>query len=155
VGRIAMLADPQGAPFYVMRGAVENGTSLAFAFDKPRPGHCAWNELATSDPKAALKFYGGQFGWVKDGEMDMGPAGAYEFLRHGFMFGAVTPYMGEGGSPLWTYYFRVPDIDVAVDKIATGGGKVWHGPMEIPGGDFVINGVDPQDAYFALVGGRS
>lgn len=31
VGRIAMVADPQGIPFYIMRGAVEGGTSTALS----------------------------------------------------------------------------------------------------------------------------
>src|SRR3546814_12168106 len=44
VGRIAMVADPHGAPFYVMKPH-GTGKSLAFADDYPRPGHWAWNEL--------------------------------------------------------------------------------------------------------------
>lgn len=46
VGRLAMVADPQGAPFYIMSGGVESGTSAAFG---PMPrGHCSWNELTTN-----------------------------------------------------------------------------------------------------------
>ena len=71
VGRIAMVTDPQGAPFYIMRPSGE-GESMAFAYDQPRVGHCAWNELITSDQAAAWHFYGVRFGWVKDGDMDMG-----------------------------------------------------------------------------------
>ena len=54
VGRLAMLADPQGAMFYVMRGAVD-GTSTSFAPTKA--GHCHWNELSSTDPAAAFDFY--------------------------------------------------------------------------------------------------
>src|SRR3546814_3076956 len=36
VGRIAMVADPHGAPFYVMKPQ-GTGKSLAFADDYPRP----------------------------------------------------------------------------------------------------------------------
>jgi predicted enzyme related to lactoylglutathione lyase len=54
----------------------------------------------------------------------------------------------------WTYYFRVPDIDAAADLIKAKGGGLLHEPMEIPGGEFVINGQDPQGAYFAVVGAR-
>jgi len=32
---------------------------------------------------------------------------------------------------------------------------VLNGPMEVPGGDWVINGMDPQGAALALVGARS
>jgi uncharacterized protein len=163
VGRMAMVADPQGAAFYVMKGNSDD-ESLAFSYDKPRPGHCAWNELATSDVEAAKHFYGQRFGWVKDGEMDMGPMGAYEFLRHTGrsdgsvmgqgVLGAVMPKMPEMPVSAWTYYFRVPDIDAAVSHIEANGGTVTVAPMEIPGGDYSMNAIDPQGAHFALVGAR-
>lgn len=153
VGRIAFVADLQGAPFYIMRG-LSTEPSRAFAFDKPRVGHCAWNELSTTDPAAALQFYSDHFGWVKEGELDMCEMGAYEFLRHSGVFGALMRKPVEMPISLWTYYFRVADIDVAVAKVAAGGGQLLFGPDEIPGGDFVIKGFDPSGALFALVGAR-
>lgn len=153
VGRIAMVTDPQGTPFYVMRG-FSDGTSLAFAADKPRVGHCAWNELVTSDPDAAKAFYFEAFGWRKDGEMDMGPMGHYEFIRGNGLIGAIMPKPADMPRPLWHYYFRCADIDNAVTAIADNGGTILHGPDEIPGGDFIVKGFDPQGALFALVGAR-
>ena len=154
VGRIAMVTDPQGTPFYVMRG-LSDRTSLAFASDKPRVGHCAWNELVTSDPEAAKAFYCREFGWAKDGEMDMGPMGSYEFIRHNGVIGAIMPKPEEQPVPMWHYYFRCADIGVARRAITDNGGQVLHGPDEIPGGDFIVKGVDPQGALFALVGSKS
>jgi predicted enzyme related to lactoylglutathione lyase len=159
VGRIAMVADPQGAPFYIMRpippADQPDATSLAFAYDKPRPGHCAWNELATPDQPGAWRFYGEHFGWEKEGEMDMGPMGTYEFVCHGGVIGAFTPCSSDPQQQGWSYYFRVPDIDSAITRIATAGGELLHGPHEIPGGDFIVHGRDPQGAAFALVGARA
>lgn len=166
VGRMAFVADPQGALFYVMKGSVEGGESLSFSYDKPRIGHCAWNELATSDAAAALPFYTQRFGWVKDGEMDMGPMGKYEFLRHvgrapegsppgSGMIGAIYPKMPEDPNAHWLFYFRVPNIDAALAHIEANGGKLHQPPTEIPGGDFSLIGVDPQGAYFGLVGSRT
>lgn len=152
-GRIAMVADPQGAPFYVMKPQGQ-GKSLAFADDCPRVGHCAWNELMTSDQSAAWGFYGDLFGWRQDGEMDMGPMGKYQFIRHGAVLGAIMPASPEMGPPHWNQYFRVEDIDKAGAAIEAGGGQVVNGPMEIPGGDFSLNAVDPQGALFGLVGSR-
>ena len=164
VGRMAFVADPQGAMFYVMKRASDE-ESHAFSYDKPRPGHCAWNELSTTDVEAAKHFYGQRFGWVKDGNLDMGPMGKYEFLRHAGrsdgsvmgqgMIGAVMPKMPQMPVCAWTYYFRVPDIDAAVAHIKGNGGAVTKEPMEIPGGDFSMNAIDPQGAHFALVGSRS
>ncbi len=175
IGRFAMLSDPQGAAFYVMKPTPPandpDKASNAFSYDRPLDGHCAWNELATSDPAAALHFYGQRFGWVKDGEMDMGPMGSYEFIRHAGpsdhagnasdgaamgqgMLGAVMPKPPHVPVSGWTFYFRVADIDVAAAAVTTHGGQVLHGPIEVPGGDFSLNGIDPQGAAFALLGKR-
>jgi len=167
-GRFAMVADPQGAVFYVMTPkpppGQEGKESLAFSYERKRIGHCAWNELMTSDPAAARSFYSQLFGWVKDGEMEMGPLGKYEFLSHASrrsaarmgsgMLGAVMPMMPDAPGPAWSHYFRVADIDAAKAAIEDNGGRVLNGPNEIPGGDFSMNGVDPQGAVFALVGAR-
>ncbi|MBU2955522.1 VOC family protein [Marinobacter sp. F3R08] len=153
VGRIAMVTDPQGTPFYIMR-SLSDETSLAFAADKPRIGHCAWNELVTTDPEAAKAFYFREFSWSKDGELDMGPMGRYEFIRHNGVIGAIMRKPEDMPLPMWQYYFRCADIDLACKRIIDNGGELLRGPDEIPGGDFTINGIDPQGALFALVGTR-
>lgn len=163
VGRIGFVADPQGAPFYVMKPRPPEGThagsSQAFSAYQPAEGHCAWNELVSADPDAAKKWYGKLFGFVKDGGMDMGPEhGEYEFLRNGgqdFAFGAVMRKPAGMPSSIWVYYFRVGNIDEAVTYIRDKGGQVTNGPMEIPGGDYVLNAIDPQGAMFAIIGKRS
>ena len=169
VGRMAMVADPQGAPFYIMKPTPPadqpDAESHAFSYDHPRIGHCAWNELATSDVEGAKHFYGQRFGWVKDGEMDMGPMGAYEFLRHTGrsdgsvmgqgMLGAVMPKMPGMPVSAWTYYFRVSDIDAGVTHIEAGGGQIVQPSVEIPGGDYSLVASDPQGAHFGLVGARN
>ena len=42
-------------------------------------------------------------------------------------------------------------IDAAAARIAAAGGKVVNGPMEVPGGSWIVNALDPQGALFALV----
>jgi uncharacterized protein len=161
VGRSAFVADPQGVMFYIMKPTPPtdnpDAQSTSFAADTPMVGHCAWNELSTTDPEAAKAFYGAQFGWVQEGEMDMGPLGKYEFWWDGakrFMLGAVMPKMAEMPVPFWTYYFRVPDIDAACSAISASGGSVIQEPIEIPGGDYSLVAADPQGAAFGLVGAR-
>ncbi|MGL5839997.1 MAG: VOC family protein [Sphingorhabdus sp.] len=162
VGRMAMVADPQGAPFYIMRPTPPahnpDGYSKAFAATEPKVGHCAWNELSTDDPEAAKTFYGAQFGWTKDGEMDMGPMGKYEFLKASddrFTLGAVMPKMPEMPVSMWSFYFRVPDIDKAAETVKANGGSILQEPIEIPGGEFSLVAMDPQSAVFGLVGPRT
>ena len=62
VGRFALLADPQGAPFYIMRGAGDATSGVFAGGENARQGHVAWNELSTPDRQAALEFYGALFG---------------------------------------------------------------------------------------------
>lgn len=50
----------------------------------------------------------------------------------------------------WGFYFRVPDVHAAVERVKAGGGKVLNGPMEVPGGDWAVNCLDPQSAAFGL-----
>ncbi len=162
VGRVAFLADPQGAMFYVMQPAPQSDNpgaeSVSFAATEPMEGHCAWNELASADPAAARAFYGAQFGWLPDGDMDMGELGKYEFWKvgdeRGHMLGAVMPLVPGMPMSAWTFYFRVPDIDVAAAYTKANGGTVLQEPTEIPGGEFAFSGSDPQGAVFGLVGPR-
>ena len=47
------------------------------------------------------------------------------------------------------------DIDAAVATTKAKGGFILQEPIEIPGGDFSMVGMDPQGAPFALVGART
>lgn len=153
VGRMAMMADPGGAPFYVMRGASDEDSG---AFARNTVGHCAWNELATDDPKGALDFYTTLFNWTDGGGMPMGDQGTYQFLNQpDGMIGAISPVLGDAPHPVWTYYFRVADIDKAAAQMAALGGKLLHGPHEVPGGDHIIIGLDAEGATCAFVGAKS
>lgn len=152
VGRFAMLADPQGVPFYVMRGSSE-GSSTSF---KPNAvGHCQWNELNTTDPAAALAFYTRGFGWLKGDVMPMGEMGDYQFINIGDqMIGAMMGQPPESPPPNWTFYFGVDDIDRAAQTVKAKGGTIHHGPSEIPGGEYIIIVDDPQGAMVGFVGPR-
>jgi predicted enzyme related to lactoylglutathione lyase len=152
-----MIADPQGAPIYLMDPLPPEGdpdaASDAFSVDQPQL--VRWNELATSDPDAALDFYIALFGWEQQGEMDMGEMGKYRFIQDDDVgIGAVMPRPPQMPASAWTYYIGVDDIDRAAAAISAGGGKIFNGPMEIPGGEFALNALDPQQASFGLVGPR-
>lgn len=157
VGRLAMVTDPQGAPFYLMDPLPPEGdpgaTSDVFSVDQPQ--HVRWNELSTSDQPAAIGFYKQHFGWDQEGGMDMGEMGTYAFVQNdGVGIGAIMPKMPEMPATMWTYYIGVDDIDRAAGAVTSGGGKILNGPMEIPGGEYALNAVDPQGASFGLVGPR-
>lgn len=153
-GRIAMVADAQGNPFYVMKPIppADKPEGESDVFSATAEQRVGWNELTTSDPAAARDFYGDLFGWTSEDFMPMGELGEYRFFAHsGTTIGAVCKPM-PGGSSGWRYYIRVPSISAAIDAVKGGGGTVSMGPHEVPGGDHIIIGNDPQGAEFALVG---
>jgi predicted enzyme related to lactoylglutathione lyase len=88
--------------------------------------------------------------------MDMGAMGAYQIFSIGGQ--AVGGMMNKPPMvpvPNWLYYINVADIDAAIDRVKTGGGQILNGPMQVPGGDWIIQGKDPQGAMFALVGRKT
>jgi len=148
VGRFAVLSDPQGAVFAIFtpqsQGPGHEGP--------PAQGEFSWHELATREQPAAFRFYEALFAWTKTSAMDMGPQGQYQMFGRndvelGGMFnkGNETP-----GPPAWTHYILVDDINRALEATKSGGGQVLVEPMEVPGGDWIFQALDPQGATFAV-----
>lgn len=149
VGRMAFVADPGGAPFYIMTGA-SDGDSDVFA--PGRPGHWSWNELWTDDAARAIDFYAAVFGWENRETMEMGPLGGYHFLDLGpTRLGALMRSPQPGDASRWIFYVDVPDLDAAITRVDAGGGRIDQGPHTVPGGSRIVVGTDPHGAVFALV----
>jgi predicted enzyme related to lactoylglutathione lyase len=149
VGRLQMLKDPQGASFYIIQPTPTEERPET----TPEIGDASWHELMTTDAPAALKFYSEIFGWQPSEALDMGPMGKYHMFNrpHGMIGGMMNkPPEMANVPPHWMIYFRVPDIDAAVERIKANGGQIVNGPMEVPGGDWVLNAVDLQGAAFSL-----
>ena len=51
----------------------------------------------------------------------------------------------------WLYYVNVDALDPAVERITARGGRIVNGPIEVPGGQWIVQALDPQEALFALV----
>ena len=54
VGRMQMMADPQGAAFYIYE---PDPSDAATPEGAPDIGEASWHELMTTDAPAAMKFY--------------------------------------------------------------------------------------------------
>jgi uncharacterized protein len=149
IGRMQMMKDPQGAAFYIYQPANTSQRPEG----PPEIGEGSWHELMTTDAPAAMKFYEEVFHWQPTEAMDMGPMGKYQMFNrpHGMIGGMMNkPPELANVPPNWQIYFRVPDINKAVEKIKANGGQIVNGPMEVPGGDWIVNALDPQGAPFAL-----
>lgn len=149
VGRMRTMRDPQGAAFSILQPYPEGTPSDR----QPETGEVSWHELYTTDAEAALKFYGELFGWQPTEALDMGPMGKYHMFARGVGFGGgmmnISKEMGQM-PPNWNFYVRVPDVHEAVERVKANGGQVLNGPMEVPGGDWAVNCMDPQGAAFGL-----
>jgi predicted enzyme related to lactoylglutathione lyase len=157
IGRFAVVADPHGAVFCLFSPAPgesgDSGGGSGAGVPPMTVGHIGWRELMAGDLDTEFAFYSGLFGWKKGDAMDMGPMGTYQlFDVDGLSIGGMmTKPAGMPAPPHWGYYFTVPEINAAADRVRAGGGAVVNGPMEVPGSAWVIQCTDPQGAYFALV----
>jgi predicted enzyme related to lactoylglutathione lyase/predicted 3-demethylubiquinone-9 3-methyltransferase (glyoxalase superfamily) len=151
VGRFAVAGDPYGAGFMLF----ERDAALEPAAVPPgSPGHVGWHELYASDLEGAFGFYSGLFGWTKAENVET-PFGLYQlFATGGSAIGGMMtkPPQAERGG--WLFYFNVDAIDAAVDRLKAAGGTLLQGPMQVPGGSFIVQGRDPQGALFALVANK-
>ena len=155
VGRMAMLADPQGAPFYLMKPTppADNPDAQSDVFDAKKPGHIRWNELETTDGPAATDFYKSLFDWGTDNSMPMGEHGDYRFIEQGGrQIGAINPMMPKDVPVSWLPYLGVSEIGAARDAAEAAGGTITQEPHDVPGGDFIFMAKDPAGAPVAFVG---
>ena len=148
VGSFAVLTDSQGAVFYLYRAAGE-----APGHDDPKgPGEVSWHELATNDQAAAFAFYEALFGWKKMDAVDVGgDASVYQIFGRGELaLGGMYNKKGQSCC-MWLLYFKVEDINAAVERVKAAGGTVQRGVTKIPDMcDLVAHCTDPQGAVFAL-----
>lgn len=151
-GRIAMLSDPGGAPFYVMDPRPTEGSGELPPIAPTAPGAFSWHELyAGQGQKAAFDFYSGLFGWESMHEMDMGPMGVYRlFGADGVQLGGMMDKPANIPASYWGFYTTVDGIDAAIERLKEKGGQVLNGPHQVPGGSFIVQALDPQGAAFAL-----
>lgn len=147
VGRFAVLQDPHGAVF----AAITLLTPPPASNTPPSIGDFSWHELATTDGAAAWRFYSRLFGWRNTESMDMGPMGTYQMFGHGggSVGGMFTKPKEAPGPAAWVPYIKVTDSKAVAARVAGLGGQVLNGPMEVPGGDWIVMGMDPQGAVFA------
>ena len=115
-------------------------------------GRVGWHELFANDQASAFDFYAALFGWEKKESMDMGEMGVYQTFGIGdTTLGGMMNKPPEVPVANWHYYFNAGNIDEAAERVKSAGGQIVNGPMEVPGGDFILMGIDPQGAFFALL----
>ena len=112
------------------------------------PGEFCWNELATTDWKAAKEFYGSLFGWRGE-EMPMGDGPPYVMLKSNEKTVAAL-YENRNIPSGWTPYVAVANADDAAKKAKSAGAKLLQEPFDVMDVGRMSNIQDPQGAKFAI-----
>ena len=141
VGRMAIIADPQGAYISVYEPHQEAPAS---------EGVFVWDELGTHDADGAQRFYEQVFGWTT---ADMGPDyGGYRIFNVGET--GIAGLMGVPDAsvpPHWQPYVAVDDVDRTVAKAQELGASVLAEPMDVPKVGRIAVLRDPQGATFGVI----
>jgi len=164
-GRMAVLADPEGAVFSVWQAREHRGARIV-----NEPGSLNFNVLNTRDPATAKRFYGAVFGWttldlgsgefwtlstygdyleeltpgIRERTAELGAAGFEDVVA------AITPVAGDdaGAPALWSVTFSTEDPDATAAKAVELGGTVLLAPTDAPYSRLTVVR-DPQGATFS------
>jgi predicted enzyme related to lactoylglutathione lyase len=143
VGRMAPIADPQGAvvSLFEPEGEVP-----------PTEGVFVWDELIANDVEAAKQFYGAVLGW-QTGEME-GAFGTYTMVKGagGADAGGIMGRPAEmpEGPAIWVVYLGTSDVDATVARAKELGGTVDREPFDVPTVGRLAFVTDPTGAAFGL-----
>jgi predicted enzyme related to lactoylglutathione lyase len=165
-GRMAVIADPEGAAFCVWQARQHRGAQIV-----NEPGSLNFNGLNTRDASGAKRFYGSVFGW-----QTLGAEGGFEMWTlpgYGDHLEEGDPEMrtriAEVGAPPgfedvvaslnpiaqdqpdvpahWGVTFAVDDADAVATKTEELGGTVVVAPFDAPWVRMTVI-TDPQGATF-------
>ena len=155
VGDMAMVTDPMGAPFYVMKPIppAHLPNAVSDVFHPEASQRVRWNELTTPDIERAKAFYTSHFGFAIKDSMSMGPMGDYWFIDENKQrVGGMMQKQPQNPSSGWLFYIGVDSVMAAHRASVAGGGRVMYEPHEVPGGGWVAVAADPQGAVFGITG---
>ncbi len=170
-GRMAMLADSEGASFGVWQAKGTKGAQLV-----NEPGTWNFSQLTTRDPDGAKAFYGAVFGWEAEA-VDLGDGGFTFFRLPGYgdylergdpdlrrrqaadsappgfedavawLVPMTDDQFPPDAPPRWDITFAVDDADAVAATAAELGGTVVVPPTDAPWVRMAVLS-DPQGATF-------
>ena len=164
-GRMAVVADPEGAVFCVWQPRAHRGCQVV-----NEHGALNFNGLATRDVDAAARFYGAVFGWTV---LPLPGSPMWALPAYGDHLEEATPglraQMAEMGAPdgfidvvamlnpiadgdaetpaHWSVTFGVDDVDATAARAKELGAEVVLGPVDAPWTRIAVLR-DPQGATF-------
>lgn len=118
-GEVALLADPEGAPFGVMRSS--SGDSPDFLAED---GQWVWVELWAKDPGAMARFYAGLAGYEIEAMAEADRRPGYALSSGGFLRCGIVASPSSSVPSAWLPYVRVSDIKAAIARAVQAGARV-------------------------------
>ena len=111
-----------------------------------------WVDTSQPDPKAAVDFYGGLFGWEFENVMPAGSGGSYFIARLGGGEVAAVGSVSEGAPPVasWNTYVWVDSADEAATSVRGAGGNVVTEPFDVMAFGRMAVFTDPEGAAFCV-----
>jgi predicted enzyme related to lactoylglutathione lyase len=141
-GRMAVLADPQGAVFAVWQARSHIGVGV-----RDETNTLCWNELQARDLEAAKAFYPSLFPW----RMKESPEYVEWHLAGNAVGGMLLSQAPPEVPSAWLAYFAVDDCDGSVRHAEALGGSTIVPGMDIPNVGRMAVLRDPTGAVFAII----
>ncbi len=144
-GRIAVVADPQGAVLAFVRAAGGDPNDV-----EPPEGGWLWTELWTRDLEAAISFYRSLVGYEVE-TVDTSVLRDYTVLRRdGRARAGVRQLPWEEVMPNWLPYVRVTDPGAIAARVESLGGRVLIAPADSIRAGSVALIADPSGGVIAV-----
>jgi uncharacterized protein len=115
------------------------------------PGTPSWVDLASPDPDASARFYGGLFGWDAPDPGPVEESGGYRMLqRDGRNVAGLGPTQTEDQPAMWTTYVSTDDAEGVAAKVRDAGGEVVLEPFDVLGAGRMAVLADPAGASISV-----
>ena len=121
-GAHAILRDPQGAVFGVLRSSSGDGPDVPL-----EPGMFAWADLLTRDPEAAATFYRGLAGYMLD-RTQIGRVEHLLLVGGQYTRAGISHLPPSVDRPGWLPFVQVEDVLGTIGRVVMTGGKVLLSP---------------------------
>jgi len=147
-GKVAIVADPDGAPFGLINSA--SGDPPDFRAEE---GDWIWAMYQSPDAPSAAAFYQGLADYEVIADDRFTDRLHYFLVAGGFTRASLAQIPAErlGLRPEWLYFVRVPDVDAASARAVELGGRIIVGPdPEVFGGRLAVI-ADPAGAPVGLL----
>jgi uncharacterized protein len=115
------------------------------------PGTPSWVDLASPDPDASARFYGGLFGWDAAETGPVEETGGYRMLQlRGRNVAGLGPTQSETQPAMWTTFVGTDDADAVAARVRDAGGQVVMEAFDVLGVGRMAVFADPGGAYFSV-----